>query len=451
MEGFKRSLERLKNDRLLLLKRVFEYIGKIFRTLIENVFNKKERHNETKNIELEELNRELEEFISKIANNERATKLLSLLIFNKFPSPEVLNNPDQRQKYLLELIFTLLEKYSSFEALQEKILSTVEERIGIERNPNWTEEEYQQRLERKREQYRKAAYELLRYLRTVYDLMKFIEFVRENLGRLRELTYKQLIYFFYRDFYRKYSITERTLNEEDLKKIEEEYQKSLFMIMEQNKQNGLPIDIKTKGKWVGWKINGGVNKNEEVGRIYLNLRPERLLNFLTSLSEKLAQQGLRATIKTPSTLNREFAKAVDKCVVYFPLDQIERIVNILRETYDENFFENSNPPFSLIIGDKRTGRLLKGIGFAEELLDEEESWGSILSEVLVNLFMFIRVRQNLIDQLENIKNDEIPRFLLHSALPLFRQMCSRFRLDPDDPSFNKGSQFKGAILNSCSL
>lgn len=186
------------------------------------------------------------------------------------------------------------------------------------------------------------------------------------------------------------------------------------------------MENQLKNDWLYVKTHGGIDTSQPVGRLYLNLNPVATPDFYTNASNKLFQEGIGADIKmtnkaTPDEFNRP-----DKIVIYFNegnQDQILKILNGLHDEYNQ-YFMDEVPKFTAQMANDQNERM-QGIGFAEQPLNQRESFGGVRSKILAEVYATAQARG------VSVNDRSFP------IAQVFKAACEKYGVDPEEAAFNK--------------
>lgn len=179
-----------------------------------------------------------------------------------------------------------------------------------------------------------------------------------------------------------------------------------------------------KNRWLGANTNGGPGAKEK-GRFYFNLEPLVLADFFKQSVEEFSSKNLRIQIKIPSKASAYDFNRFDKIVIYFNEKEEKSIMESVEKLYWDNAssFKNEVPYFTLKIKDEE-GNVMEGISFGQEPDIKDESFGSVRSKILAEVYSEAK-RQKL-----SINNTE---FNINKS---FQEACEKYRVDPKQPAFN---------------
>jgi hypothetical protein len=268
-------------------------------------------------------------------------------------------------------------------------------------------------------------------------IIEFINFVKQHRQDIeRELAFvNNLSDFIYYKFYSanigeiRYRIDDPAVQE-----LIEDYNNQINDVREKLKEvnlkedlnkKGLSINIIEKGYWFYVKINGGLPKKAVIGRFYLNLKPEYLIQFFYNAVITFTNEGLHCEMKIPREGRVDDFNRFDKMVIYFHADEEQKVLKVLEKLYEENpeAFNTDISPFTAEVKNSQ-GEIMSGIGFGEEPLILNTSFGIIRSQILAEVYNEAKKAGLSIDD---------PRFDFESA---FRKACLRYKVDPQNPAFN---------------
>src|SRR3989344_619953 len=232
--------------------------------------------------------------------------------------------------------------------------------------------------------------------------------------------------FFYHEFYSqsrenlKYSSQDENFNEKALY-----YRKSIEKIEKMVKEWN---DPKTKllGDlyWSYYRLNGE-HHSKEIGRYYLNLKPEKLSAVLQKAILDFGVSGAHLDMKVPRQGSANTFNRVDKMVIYFDKLEEKEVISALTKIYRDNkdsFDDTGIPPFTEQVKDL-DGKIMMGIGFGEEPRIPEGSsrlsFGQLRMKALAMVYK--EAKQAGVPIYD-------PKFDFDSS---FRGACERFKIDPD--------------------
>ena len=269
------------------------------------------------------------------------------------------------------------------------------------------------------------------------------------LGKEKNDRSRELQDFIYGQFYNNDEIK---YSKEDKKKFEEligAYRRSQDAILQKDEKNKNVLTAPMDG-WL-WSVTnggpaiGGKDKDrEDLGRFYLNLKPDEAHSFFEKTKKKFLESGLHAQIKIPlledgqgdsnlQNIQKNFNRP-DKMLIYFDEKESDKGISLLRELYEENkdSFDEGLPKFTSRLTDNG-GEAMKGISFGQEHpKGAKYSFGEMRSKILVDALKFA---------MEGGVSPEDEGFDGY-----FKEACVKNGVDPENPTFNLGSEAKfGAI------
>lgn len=202
----------------------------------------------------------------------------------------------------------------------------------------------------------------------------------------------------------------------------EGYQKSLEELCNNLDRKGIEHD--GLGKQDGWfycKTNGGYNENDDMLRVYFNVKPEYMSSVFRQVAEYCQLWKIPMDLKIPREGNQQTLSRMDKMVLYFNPNELENLRIILRNInkYNRDAFErNGIPRFTEEIEG------LTGISMAQEPVGKE-SFGQLRCKILAEVY-----KEN-----ERSIKMGIP-FTKENFQQNFRHWCTQCGVDPDRPAFN---------------
>lgn len=265
--------------------------------------------------------------------------------------------------------------------------------------------------------------------------IKFFDYVNRN----KNLTLEDFYFF---------CVSSREKVRSVTKEIESFYSSTIEELREKkenfNKQGAeVKIEINNQEGFFHFYINGSIDPNKQIGRIYFNLKPnEKFFTFLILLVVELMRRRAKAYLKIPD--QNSFPRMInrsDKVVLYFNSEELDKILEVISSIYEENFFEEEIPLFSLPIRDKRGE--LKGIGFGEEpqggiTTQLGRSFSTVRAQILYELYNWMR--NNRFDFRRASEED------WKNFWDEFGRICRKYGIDPQNPAFNLvESEFKKTL------
>ncbi|MEO0131073.1 MAG: T3SS effector HopA1 family protein [candidate division WOR-3 bacterium] len=186
--------------------------------------------------------------------------------------------------------------------------------------------------------------------------------------------------------------------------------------------------------WLYCSVNKGVEKFDvsgkgtKMGRIYLNIIPEKIPELFEKIAENTQKEGLNIEIKTTKNYS-DASERIDKLIIYFSEKDSEKILEIIDKIYKENniYFIQEIPKFTAQLKTGE-GERMNGVSFGEEPIFWGESFGTIRAKILGEI-IYINVKKTgdyLLNQNFDLKSD-------------FVEMCKKYSIDPNNPAFNSDS------------
>ncbi|MEI6650397.1 MAG: T3SS effector HopA1 family protein [Candidatus Moraniibacteriota bacterium] len=270
------------------------------------------------------------------------------------------------------------------------------------------------------------------------DLNDFSKFIFKNEQQLSGLEGIELENYIYNHFYSNDQEKAHTKDGADIEKNIEKYNAEIEkMITESLDAWGRGekpiISVMPQGYWTFCFVGEGSKINENIGRLYINIKPEEIANFFWEAANLFSAEKLDVQMKIPSKIDQEDAEKVlnrrDKMVIYFePKDEggILTVLDRLHKKYRDAFLKNG-PRFSAALRDF-DGKIMDGIGFAEEPQFGNESFGGRMSRSLGEIF----TAQKLSMSQGIVKN--------FNAQQMFRRICEKNGIDYTYPAFNAFSK-----------
>lgn len=268
-------------------------------------------------------------------------------------------------------------------------------------------------------------------------IAEFREYVARHHSEIeRELQQgRDLEDIFYHDFYNR-NIDNLKYQESDpaAQRLKEAYKKSVDAVQEnlvremnaKIEKGGSDIMPMANEYWLYCNVNGGCRGTTDLGRFYLNLKPEQAPQFYTQVVEAFRRTGLHAQMKIPRAVDADAFNRLDKMVIYFNATEEKQALRVLETLYRGNqavFDETGIPRFTAEVCDA-SGKSMIGVGFAEEPPFRNESFGLIRAKVLAEVYL-------------NAKHSGLtisdPRFDFEVS---FRRACQQYQVDPINPAFN---------------
>jgi len=269
-------------------------------------------------------------------------------------------------------------------------------------------------------------------------IAEFREYVKKHQLEIeKELQQgRDLNEIFYHDFYnRDIDQLKYRENYPDVQRLTREYSAKIMAVREnllseaKKGSNLMPMD---NGYWFYCNINGNCRNQTALGRFYFNLKPEYAGQVFYKTAKAFRDAGLRSQIKIPLVGNAKAFNRFDKMVAYFDAEEEQKVLQVLENLYRDNleaFDKTGTPRFTAEVKNKQ-GEKMAGVGFAEEPLFRNESFGTIRAKILADVYTEARnSRRSIIDQ----------NFDFESA---FRMACLKYQVDYQNPAFNiqRGSE-----------
>jgi len=176
-----------------------------------------------------------------------------------------------------------------------------------------------------------------------------------------------------------------------------------------------------------------LSENEPKGRLYLNLDPDSAHAVFDNILTESSRNNIPLKLKMPANLNERSAKRIDKMIIYFNESYGDKIVQIISRSIQElqNAYDISSPDKKVMRSEEIPrftqkvkgvdGKIMSGVGFGEEPSIKNESFSKIRSCILTDLYYALSEGQSLSDS-------------------LWKNICSRYKVDPENPAFNSGKQ-----------
>ncbi|MGQ9702913.1 MAG: T3SS effector HopA1 family protein [bacterium] len=257
-------------------------------------------------------------------------------------------------------------------------------------------------------------------------LVKFREFVQKHQSEIEKaLEQGNLKNFFYQKFYST-DIDNSKYRTDNLKALLKvlllaiKYRGQVKNARKELLQEGIvPND---NNYWLFVNTNGGYYYQSGLGRFYFNLKPEHVAKIFSETARAFQRAGLHSQMKIPMVGNVMVFNRLDKMVIYFDAEEEQKALQIIEDIYSNNseaFDETGIPRFTAEVKNQR-GEKMAGIGFGEEPLFENESFGSIRAEILAEVYFVARNSHHSISDLE----------------AAFVKACLNYQIDPKNPAFN---------------
>lgn len=189
--------------------------------------------------------------------------------------------------------------------------------------------------------------------------------------------------------------------------------------------NNMPKEVRDQIAWIDdgyWLRVGSIKsfKEDRVYRFYLNTKPETSLDIFSDLVKNTA--GLNIELKVPSKAEPDSFNRFDKIVIYFSPSEREKNLSVIEkiwQKYQHGGFNNEVPRFTNKIKNS-FGKEMIGISFSEEPLFRNESFGSIRSKILAEIYNEAKMAGNL-------------QFDFNNS---FVKACEKYKVDPKNPAHN---------------
>jgi len=270
------------------------------------------------------------------------------------------------------------------------------------------------------------------------DLILFLQFLEKNKQDIEErvVAGESLEDILYEEFYNCDKNNLRYADgDPETERIKKDYQVAFLkteeeiktQIEEMGDYTSLRIKKNQNSYWFQVQTNGGLDvKEDTIGRLYFNCEAKRTPDFFKKLSDACVKAGVRAEIKMPHREDAQVLNRFDKMLVYFDASDEIKSLEIVEELHKQNseiFGDENTPRFSRKVRDKQ-GRIMRGIGFGEEPIIYNESFGNIRVKILAELVS------------EAQKDDYSifnPKFNIGKA---FQKLCEKHGVDHRNPAFN---------------
>jgi len=269
-------------------------------------------------------------------------------------------------------------------------------------------------------------------------IAEFREYVKKHQLEIeKELQQgRDLNEIFYHDFYNR-DIDQLKYRENDpaVQRLAGEYSAKIMAVREnllseaKKGSNLMPMD---NGYWFYCNINGNCRNQTALGRFYFNLKPEYAGQVFYKTAKAFRDAGLRSQIKIPLVGNAKAFNRFDKMVAYFDAEEEQKVLQVLENLYRDNleaFDKTGTPRFTAEVKNKQ-GEKMAGIGFAEEPLFRNESFGTIRAKILADVYTEAKnYRRSINDHLFDFEST-------------FRTVCLKYQVDYQNPAFNiqRGSE-----------
>jgi hypothetical protein len=261
------------------------------------------------------------------------------------------------------------------------------------------------------------------------DIVKFKEFVKLNKDNLPLGTNRFILSdYIYSKFYANPAEKKYKDGDEDTEKTKDivfNKQKKLMQFTG-NPNRGDNMRFKQDGSsWYFCNTHKGIRGDSDIGRVYINIKPEYMHDFFLLTSRVFENKGLSMQSKVAWIRDARSFNRPDKMLIYFNPDQENESIKLIEELYKNNksLFEKNIPPFVGKIKDSQ-GNEMFGVGAAEDPGKANESFGTVRCMVLAQL---VEKAQSL-----NMGLDD-PRFNFRGY---FNQYCIKNNVDPRNPALN---------------
>ncbi len=261
------------------------------------------------------------------------------------------------------------------------------------------------------------------------DISDFKKYVGDNYQKIkRELQQgRDLDDIFYHDFYSRNDDNPK-YKEDDLaiQELKRKYTVSMEEVLKKLEREKNKILVNPHGYWAYCNVNGGVGNKSNLGRFYLNLKPEYVDDIFVKTLELCQGSGLHVEMKVPKKGSADTFNRHDKMVIYFSAEEENKmmsVINMLNNNNSRAFSETGIPRFAAGVKNLKNEKMT-GVGFGEEPTQDRESFGTIRADILSAVYKDAKYRGLSI-------ND--PRFDFNSSFELH---CQKFNVDPKNPAFN---------------
>lgn len=198
---------------------------------------------------------------------------------------------------------------------------------------------------------------------------------------------------------------------------------------------GKPVETwKLPDDWIYFKLHGGPNIKERMGRIQLNIRPADIPRIFDEAIRALGSAKIHADIKTTNGDSPVEFERLEKITIYVGASQAQESFDAIRDLYSKNeaSFIDEQAPFSKSLQDSQR-KPAKGLWFVEEPAYTETRQapdGSAKEEH----FSANEVRAKLLADLmtEHMERDYSPT----EYVAAFVRLNKKYRINPRDPAFN---------------
>ncbi|MEK7632854.1 MAG: T3SS effector HopA1 family protein [Patescibacteria group bacterium] len=224
----------------------------------------------------------------------------------------------------------------------------------------------------------------------------------------------------------------REVTEDDCEKVQqlalktEEALREYRVALGEDVTDGL-FDIHKSGErksWLHVQLNGGAVHDEQFGKIFINISPERFHALFEKLSKDLLEASLAhdfpLDLKTLVRCTKKELERIEKIVVYFNDPHISHIIKVLEELveeFPELLENNASLPFALPL--KINGKPTTAMTFAQQPVGDG-SWAESRSSILAQIFSLV-------------EHGEDPVRALDIA-------CERSNVSKDHPAFEAGGE-----------
>jgi|GEM_PF-1307806 len=269
--------------------------------------------------------------------------------------------------------------------------------------------------------------------RTLSEFKEYIKKHRLEIERKLQMG-QDLDDIFYCDFYSS-NIDQLKYRKDDpgLQKLVREYSNQINAVKadlsrEAEKSRLEPAEVED---WFYCNINGGFRNWTTLGRFYLNLKPEYVGKVFLQAAKLFRDAGLHVQMKIPTDGNVDTFNRFDKMVIYFDAEEEKEVLQVLENLYQNNLraFDDGVPRFTGEIKNQK-GEKMIGIGFGQEPLFKNESFGSIRAKILAYIYR---------DAKDSGHSVSDPNFDFEES---FLRACLKYQVDPQNPAFNLGGSEK---------
>jgi hypothetical protein len=121
----------------------------------------------------------------------------------------------------------------------------------------------------------------------------------------------------------------------------------------------------------------------------------------------------------------------DKMVIYFDAEEEKEALRVLENLYQKNLeaFDEGIPRFTAEVKNQK-GEKMIGIGFGQEPVLENESFGTVRAKILAEVYLDAQYSGHHVFD---------PDFDFEES---FRRACLKYQVDPQNPAFNLGGSEK---------